>query len=142
MCTRVNLTSKSFSHDFMKCVSTNCSLIFGEPYCWSPRRMDLMRKAMFSPSCRMVCIPSSSRVTSAGSVPWAILQYCEGTTGMFVFKKYLFNTSIVAVAPPPVRCLPTPPPSWSNRYAGWNRTVCRAKTIAYRWAMRNKRVNR
>ena len=60
---------------------------------------------------RMVCIPSSSWITSPELVPWAMLQYCEGVTGMFVLRKYLFSTSIVAVEPPR-RAMVHCPVSW------------------------------
>ena len=40
-------------------------------------------QAMFRPSTRMICIPSSSWRTSSGVLPWTMFQYREEGMGIW-----------------------------------------------------------
>ena len=49
------------------------------------------KKAILLPRIRMVCIPSTSFLTSSGFVPCTMFQYLEETIGICISAKYLLT---------------------------------------------------
>ena len=84
----------------IKFVKIRSSRLGGRKPAFSASLKEIIRVAILSASTLIVCKPSASCIASSRVLPCIWFQYWEDASGILFIKKYLFNLSNAALAPP------------------------------------------